>query len=517
MNYYAPEIPNYPSYPRNGLSSALNNSKGTKFLQSVSTSNNLNQYNSELTRSSKYANSDYSFNYKVKKSDANINFTQNTGEDRFEADELHINNIGGNITATVYSLIPEWINYSYDIIQCKKSENEYNPFDIPNKYFGTGENHYDGNIVNKSQEEYGSVGNRFANGINTMKTTYHGSNSNNNNNFNNGNKRPRHFFCFSCNQFKPRSTKARFKVCKHVSCYHCLRKALHVEYWAAKNDIWDKCRAECPFCHISLDWTKMKPYIVLSLEAKQFPLMSLCDAEERQGEAFQVIQSFFPRGVPSHIIYGNKIDFSVKPKVTQILFGHYLELINSLGSYEQFFQTKGESLFCLNSTNKFLELENLNLSDFKKNDGLKSFNLSKNSNASQCMLNNSGSNITNKFEVHSQSNTESNYYSYATSCTSASTTTTRTSTATNTSTTATINTTTAPSCNTTAARANIATSVSSTLESEGEVNTEYEAETETEEGKREGEQDGNVAWTRNYDIYPDIFVSWRRSVLYPLV
>ncbi|KAF7457641.1 RING finger containing protein [Cryptosporidium felis] len=157
------------------------------------------------------------------------------------------------------------------------------------------------------------------------------------------NKRPRHFYCFSCNQFKPRSTKARFKVCKHVSCYHCLRKALHVEYWAAKNDIWDKCRAECPFCHVTLDWTKMKPYIVLSLEAKQFPLMSLCNAEERQGEAFQVIHSFFPRGVPYHVIYGNVVDFSIKPKVTQVLFGGYLELLNSLDSYEKFFQMRGEN------------------------------------------------------------------------------------------------------------------------------------------------------------------------------
>ncbi|CUV04039.1 unnamed protein product [Cryptosporidium hominis] len=488
MNYYIPKKPKYPSYPRNGLSSVLNNSKGTQFSQSFTTNNNLKQYNS-----------DHSFNYKAAKSDINTNNAQDSVADRFEVDELHINNIGGNITATVYSLIPEWINNNYGIIQNKKSEYEQNPINTSNKCIYFGENHYDGKIVSNI-EECGLVGNGFTKNIDGNISTI----NNNNNNCNSGNKRPRHFFCFSCNQFKPRSTKARFKVCKHVSCYHCLRKALHVEYWAAKNDIWDKCRAECPFCHISLDWTKMKPYIVLSLEAKQFPLMSLCDAEERQGEAFQVIQSFFPKGVPSHIIYGNKIDFSVKPKVTQFLFGHYLELINGLDSYDKFFKSERVGQFCLDSCNKTLELENLNLTDSNKNDGFKPFKPIKDYNTSKSLLNNSGnssysnsgSSITSKLEVHSQTNIDPNYYSYAISYTSASTT--------------------APSCNTTIC-ANIDTSVSSTLESEEEITTEYEVETEYEEGKRDYESNKNVAWARTYNIYPDIFVSWRRSLLNPPV
>ncbi|KAK9174289.1 RING finger containing protein [Cryptosporidium meleagridis] len=496
MNYYIPKTPKYPSYPRNGLFSGLNNLKGTQFSQSFTTNNNFKQYNS-----------DYLLNYKATKNNINTNIAQDSVADRFEVDGLHNNSIGGNTISTVYSLIPEWINENYSMTQNKKPEYDQNLINTCNKCIYVGENHYDGNIVSNLEEECELVRNGFTKSINTVGSI-HGNisainnNNNNNNNNNGGNKRPRHFFCFSCNQFKPRSTKARFKVCKHVSCYHCLRKALHVEYWAAKNDIWDKCRAECPFCHISLDWTKMKPYIVLSLEAKQFPLMSLCDAEERQGEAFQVIQSFFPRGVPSHIIYGNKIDFSVKPKVTQFLFGNYLELLNGLDSYDKFFQPERVGKFYLDSSDRTLELENSNLTDLDKNDGFKPI---KDCNTGKSLLNNSGnisysnngSSIISKLEVHSQANKDPNYYSYAISYTSASTT--------------------APSCNTRAICANIDTSVSSTLESEEEVTTEYEVETEYEEGKRDYETNQDVSWAQTYNIYPDIFVSWRRSLLNPPV
>ncbi|KAH7648137.1 hypothetical protein FG379_000061 [Cryptosporidium bovis] len=150
---------------------------------------------------------------------------------------------------------------------------------------------------------------------------------------NNMTRRPRHFSCFICNKYKARSTKARFKVCKHVCCYHCLRKALQIEYWGAKKDVWERCRAVCPFCHVFLDWSKIKPFILLTPEAKEYPLMALCENDERVGEAYRVLNSFFPKGVPHEVIFGQNIDFSIRPKVTQILFGYNVGLSNIINDY----------------------------------------------------------------------------------------------------------------------------------------------------------------------------------------
>lgn len=525
MSYYIPELPRYPSSTGNVFSYSLNNTKDKKNSQSFGTSIHLDQYNSEkaLLVGECGAGLNYVPDYGIKEDDSNTTNDRSV-EDRFETDGLHISN---NVHA--YSLLPEWINYNYGMFQCKKTESEKPYAGALNRSLGVGGGTQgDGGLTGYIQGGYYNSGGGLMNGTNVHgNINYENGNNNNNNNNGNGsgNKRPRHFFCFSCNQFKPRSTKARFKVCKHVSCYHCLRKALHVEYWAAKNDIWEKCRAECPFCHISLDWTKMKPYIVLSIEAKQFPLMSLCDAEERQGEAFQVIHSFFPRGVPSHVIYGNQIDLSIQPKVTQILFGYYLELLNNRNSYEKFFQP-GEKCLGLKSSSsndRYSEFgtssHHLIVSGPIQSGGLDSLNMINGgqvyNNSSSCSNSSSRSNMTgSKFESHLQVPTNIHGFSYALSCTSASTTITRASTSTNTSTTATINTTTAISSFNAASTLEF----QRTLESEGEVATEYETETESEEGKKDGDNGrDDVAWAPTYDIYPDLFCSWRRSMLYSLM
>ncbi|KAJ1614620.1 RING finger-containing protein [Cryptosporidium canis] len=507
MNYYIPELPRYPSYLNDGFSSS-NNVKGKQHKENIGTGNRSKHHNSEALESSKSANLDFELNYSAIVGDINSGQSNTNG---LEFDGFHNNISSGNNT---YSLLPEWINLNYGPTHSKKSDSTKNHALTQDRGSSFCRGKHSGELTGNPQGEYCNSWSGSANNSNTNGNSY----ENGNNNGNSFIKRPRHFFCFSCNQFKPRSTKARFKVCKHVSCYHCLRKALHVEYWAAKNDIWEKCRAECPFCHISLDWTKMKPYIVLSIEAKQFPLMSLCDAEERQGEAIQVIHSFFPRGVPPHVIYGNMIDFSIQPKVTQILFGCYLELLNNRGSYEQYFKPEGENYSGLSPASKYLESGG---PAFQQRDKLSSSSVS-GSGLLNCGSSNDGSESQltgSKSEANLQASTDIQHYSCAVSCASASTTITRASTETNTSTTATINTTAAPSISDTASNS-IATThaLQGGLESEEEVITECETETESE-GKKDtnGNNAGNAVWTRTYDIYPDLFGSWRRSVLCSLV
>ncbi|OII71448.1 hypothetical protein cand_031610 [Cryptosporidium andersoni] len=233
---------------------------------------------------------------------------------------------------STFVTVPEWLEEPSWFCDALKEENlsNYKGTDIY-LYSSASKSFYPNNDCHLEQihDDFNSMTHSYGSRSGTKITT---------------SKRPRHFFCYSCHQFKPRSTKARFKVCKHVSCYHCLRKALHVEFWAAKKDIWEKCRAVCPFCHIVLDWTKMKPYIVLSFEAKTLPLLALCSIEDRQLEAHKVIQAFFPQGVPSHVICGYSIDMSIKPLVTQRLFGYILDIESNTKSCSEIPGIKGEEI-----------------------------------------------------------------------------------------------------------------------------------------------------------------------------
>ncbi|KAH8741177.1 hypothetical protein FG386_000084 [Cryptosporidium ryanae] len=182
-------------------------------------------------------------------------------------------------------------------------------------------------------------------------------------------KRPRHFSCFICNKYKSRSTKARFKVCKHVCCYHCLRKALQIEYWGAKKDVWRKCRAVCPFCYVFIDWTKIKPFIILTSEAKEYPLMALCESDERMKEAYRVLNAFFPKGVPNEVIFGQNIDFTIKPKVTQTLFGYGIELSGARSNYSNSSLSGHENNDLIIYCGKIIKLDS-DLESFEKETGL---------------------------------------------------------------------------------------------------------------------------------------------------
>lgn len=107
--------------------------------------------------------------------------------------------------------------------------------------------------------------------------------------------------------------QARFQSCNHIACYDCVRIALHVEFWvgsvpanvlysavysaarvrksalselffsvlqAVKTNlsITNAPRAVCPVCCAPLDWSSIKPYIVLAEEAKYCPVLTLAFA-----------------------------------------------------------------------------------------------------------------------------------------------------------------------------------------------------------------------------------------------
>lgn len=163
-------------------------------------------------------------------------------------------------------------------------------------------------------------------------------------------KRNRVIFCRICEQFKPRSTRARFQSCDHIACYDCVRIALHVEFWAVKNYYPNPPRAACPVCRKALDWSTIKPYIVLSEESQYCPVLTLAgtgkdippntpshrsidvideqDAQQRIDDAKKVVNAFFPQGVAVELLVSDVVDYSM-PAQTSTQLGCAQQLFGS--------------------------------------------------------------------------------------------------------------------------------------------------------------------------------------------
>lgn len=96
----------------------------------------------------------------------------------------------------------------------------------------------------------------------------------------------------------------------------------------------DPPRATCPVCRTPLDWSSIKPYIVLAEEAKYCPALSLAaagkdippntpshrsasevsdekDAQQRFADAENVVRAFFPNGVARELLVSKVVDFSL--------------------------------------------------------------------------------------------------------------------------------------------------------------------------------------------------------------
>lgn len=122
-----------------------------------------------------------------------------------------------------------------------------------------------------------------------------------------------------------------------------------------KNDYRNPPRATCPVCRKLLDWSTIKPYIVLAEEAKYCPVLSLAaigkdippntpsqrgtehddegDARQRYDDAEKVVHAFFPQGVANELLVSDIIDYSQPTKqfgCAQQLFSESYSRLNQL-------------------------------------------------------------------------------------------------------------------------------------------------------------------------------------------
>eukprot|EP00917_Polyrhabdina_sp_WS-2016_P011760 GHVP01025854.1.p1 GENE.GHVP01025854.1~~GHVP01025854.1.p1 ORF type:complete len:264 (+),score=43.82 GHVP01025854.1:511-1302(+) len=76
-------------------------------------------------------------------------------------------------------------------------------------------------------------------------------------------KRIRSMYCGVCEQFKPRSTRARLQTCRHIVCYDCVRIACLAEKQLLNTPAAYPSKAGCPLCQEPIEWDLVKPTVVI--------------------------------------------------------------------------------------------------------------------------------------------------------------------------------------------------------------------------------------------------------------